>query len=217
MNVLLRPCALLCVCICALVMGVTADVQASTVLEVGAPLPSLEFEDIHGVEASSGHYDARIQVITFADRESSDQLMAWMLKAAPEVMVRHPSLKVAYLGFADLQSVPSLFEHIVYPALKLVNARSEESMENAYRDHGITLRPESIAYHLTPDWEGQYLEKFGLQDASSFHCFVVQDGTIVAHFDNQEPNVGQRYIALMDRLMRPKQASKPTALSVAKL
>ena len=95
MNVLMRICALLYICVFAVALSTPTYAQASNVLEVGAPLPSLEFEDIHGVEASSGLYDSRIQVITFADRESSDHLMEWMLKAGPQVMARHPSLKVA--------------------------------------------------------------------------------------------------------------------------
>ena len=217
MNVLMRPHALLRLSLSSIVLISGTYAHAETTLAIGAPTPNLVFEDIDGVESSSAHYDGRIQVVTFADRESSEDLMTWMLKAGPEVLARHPSIQIAYLGFADLQAVPSMFEHFVTPALRSVNSRSEEAMTQAYRNRGIELNPEAISYHLTADWDGAYLDQFGLGDAQSFHCFVVQDGTIVAHFDNQVEDVAKRYISLMDKLMSEKHEKARVKLTTAQL
>ena len=217
MNVLMRPDALLRLSLLSFVLISSTYAHAATTLDVGASVPDLVFEDIDGVEASSARYDGRIQVITFADRESSEKLMAWMLEAGPEVLARHPSIQIAYLGFADLQSVPSLFAHFVTPALRSINTRSEEAMLQAYRSRGVELNPQAISYHLTADWDGAYLDQFGLGNAESFHCFVVKDGTIVAHFDDQVQDVAKRYIGLIDRLMHDQHVKTDVKLTTAQL
>lgn len=171
-----------------------------TTLRVGDAPPDLAFVDIEKELVDSEVYRGWVQVLTFADRESSEEMKGWMRDAQIRVTQAHPKLPVAYLSFADLSAVPRLLRGMVRPLLRRTFENSNEELAESYRKVGIEPDPARVAFRFIPDWDGSYLEAFGLENAATYHCWVAVDGRVVAAFDASTPDIADRYVEAFDRL-----------------
>jgi hypothetical protein len=169
-------------------------------LRVGDPLPQLDLLDIQGERIGSEVYRDRVQVVTFADRESAESLKRWMGDAQVRATRAHPDLPVVYMSFADLTAVPRFMRGMVGPLLRRSFETSNEELTASYRKVGIESDPARVAFRFIPDWDGAYLEAFGLESAASYHGWIVAGGRVVVAFDASTPNVVDRYVESFDRL-----------------
>lgn len=169
-------------------------------LAIGDNTPSLTFKDINKVQASTADYQGRIRVFSFADKNSSERLMAWMNDAGLQVMQKFPDISLAYINFADVTAVPSMFKGIVESILRKINNNSQEKLDKAYREAGISLDKTKISFHLTPDWDGSYLRQFGLENAEKYYVWVEANGKIVAALPEGTPNIIQVYIQVFEKI-----------------
>lgn len=164
-------------------------------LRAGDSLPRLPYTDIDGAEGSTGDPPGWIQVVTFADRDSSEPMTEWLRRAQIRTARKHPELRVAYIGFADVSGVPGFLRGLVRPLLRRAYDRSNARFEQSFREAGLSEPdPSRTVFHFTPDWDGRYLEAFGLEDAKSFHCWIVVDGVVVSALDASTPEPAVRYV-----------------------
>lgn len=187
-------------------VGIAAAGERSP-LQVGDPLPQLDLLDIDGERIGSEVYRDRVQVITFADRESSEALKLWMGDAQVRVMRAHPQLPVLYLSFADLSAVPRFMRGMVRPLLRRSFENSNEELAASYRKAGIEPDPARVSFRFVPDWDGSYLGVFGLESAATYHGWIVAGGRVVLAFDASTPNIVDRYVESFDHL-DPKTAGE---------
>lgn len=170
------------------------------VLGVGDALPDLVFVDIEEKPVDRDAYRGWVQVVTFADRESSEEIKLWMRDAQIRATRAHPEFSIAYLTFADLASVPRFMRGVVRPLLRRTFENSNEELAESYREVGIDADPAKVAFRFIPDWVGSYLEAFGLDDATRYRCWIVVDGRVIATFDASTPGIADRYVEAFDRL-----------------
>jgi len=169
-------------------------------LAEGDAAPHLSFRDIDGRQGSSEEYQTRIIVYSFADRNSNKELTAWVEKAGLEVARRHPEFKIAYINFADVSAVPRLFRHVVEPILRHINEKTNKKSRDFYQRQGVNQDPERFAFHLIPDWDGEYLKVFGIKDAALYRCWIVVNDLVVATLDPSIPDIEKRFIEIFDNL-----------------
>ena len=193
-------CALAIVWIAVIASSGVAAAGERTALGVGDAPPKLDFVDINGDRIGSEVYRGWVQVLTFADRKSSEEMKGWMRDAQIRATQAHPELPVAYLGFADVSAVPRLMRWMVRPLLRRSSEKSNEDLAESYRKVGIEPDAAKVAFRFIPDWDGSYLEAFGLENAATYRCWVAVDGRVVAAFDASTPDVADRYVDVFDRL-----------------
>lgn len=174
---------------------------AATGLNVGRSMPTMQFTNIHGVEVDSSVYADRVQIYTFADRHSSEALMDWLSDSGIEAMITHPDAQFAYLNFADVSEVPVMARDIASAAIALVDNRSSKKLQKSFEERGVTLTEEKAVFHLTPDWDGRFLNAFQIEHAQSFHCWIVVNGEVVAQYNGDMANLQGRYIADLNRIL----------------
>lgn len=167
-------------------------------LATGSPVPALDWEDIDGHDGSNAGLAGWVVVYSFADRESSDPLMEWQDKANLEIRKRHPDLKIAHVSFADTTMVPRVFRGVAEPVLRAINNRAMKRMKEGYKNAGIKLDPAVSRFVLIPDWKGDYLRTFGLDDAKKYHSFITVDGKVLAHVDADTPEVAVKFVSWFD-------------------
>jgi hypothetical protein len=175
-------------------------------LRSGDAVPSGSFEDIAGDRTSTADYGGWVHVLTFADRESSEELKAWLSGAQIRATRAHPELRVAYLSFADLSSVPRLLRGMVRPILRKSFEHSNDDLAESYRKVGIEPDPEKVAFRFIPDWDGALLEVFGLRDATAYRCWIALDGVVVESLDAATADIAARYVAAFDRIAAERSA-----------
>ena len=180
-------------------VGIAAAGERS-LLRMGDLVPQLDLLDIQGERIGSEAYRDRVQVITFADRESAESLKRWMGDAQVRATRAHPDVPVVYMSFADLKAVPRFMRGMVAPMLRRSFENSNEELAVSYRKVGIEPDPARVAFRFIPDWDGAYLEAFGLESAASYHGWIVAGGRVVMAFDASTPNVVDRYVESFDRL-----------------
>ena len=190
-----------------LIEWVLAAVIMGSPLQAGDSAPEIVFEDIEGEKGTSDQFKDWIIVYSFANRESSDQLMAWRDPAQLAIVKAHPELRVANISFADVSSVPRLFRGVVQPILKGINARATKRLLESYQKANVTVDPNLTKFFLIPDWSGKYLKKFGLEDAAVFRCWIVRNGKVVAVVDANTPHIEQTYVKLFDGYAMPATAT----------
>jgi hypothetical protein len=195
-----RQSAAAIVLVAVLVSSGVAAAGEETGLRVGGTPPNLAFVDIEKKRVGNEDYRGWIQVLTFADRDSSEEMKVWMRDAQIRVTQAHPELPVAYLTFADLAAIPRFMRGMVRPILRRTFENSNEDLAESYRKVGIEPDPDKVAFRFIPDWDGTYLEAFGLEDAATYHCWIAVDGRIVAAFDASTPDIVDRYVEAFDRL-----------------
>ena len=169
-------------------------------LQKGAPAPVVSFVDITGEATGTDAYRDWVQVLTFADRESSEELKVWMRPAQLAATRAHPELRVAYITFADVSAIPRLLRRVVRPILAKTFENSNEDLEQAYREMGIEPDPAKVDMIFAPDWDGAHLATFGLEDAKAYHCWIVVDGRIVEVLDASMSDLEGRYVAAFDAI-----------------
>jgi hypothetical protein len=179
--------------------GIAAAGERSP-LQVGDPLPPVVLLDIQGERIGPEVYRDRVQVITFADRESAESLKGWMGDAQVRATRAHPDLPVVYMSLADLTAVPRFMRGMVAPLLRRSFETSNEELAASYRKVGIEPDPARVAFRFIPDWDGAYLEAFGLESAASYRGWIVAGGRVVLAFDASTPNLVDRYVESFDRL-----------------
>ncbi len=196
----------------ALAVASPAATSPARPLAAGDAAPSIEFTDIENQQGSTHDYRNWVQVLTFADRESSEDLKVWMEDAQIETTKAHPELRVAYLSFADLAAVPRFLRGVARPVLAQVFESSNEQMAESYRKMGIEADPDKVAFVFTPDWDGGHLATFGIEDATKYHCWIVADGKVVAALNPSTPDIATHYKAAFDQLVAARagaSAKKP--------
>ena len=181
-------------------LGTNSHTARAAGLEEGRPIPDLKFTNVQGIEVDSADYSDWVQVYTFADRHSSDGLMNWMNEAALEAMSRYPEARFAYFGFADVTTVPEMVRNLATTAIAEVDKRSHKKLMETYAQRGLVLDPERAVFHLTPDWEGLWLQTFKIDSAQVFYCWIVYQGRVVARYQGDSPGLTERYLADLDRL-----------------
>lgn len=184
-------------------------------LQKGAPAPALSFVDITGETTGTDAYRDWVQVLTFADRESSEALKVWMRPAQLAATRAHPELRVVYITFADVSAIPRLLRRVVRPVLAKDFENSKEDLEEAYREMGIEPDPEKVEMIFAPDWDGAHLATFGLEDAKAYHCWIVVDGRIVEALDASVPDLEGRYVAAFDAIAAEPAAVVPSPASTS--
>lgn len=167
-------------------------------LAAGSPAPTLAWEDIDGVTGSSEQYNDWIVVYTFADRESSDPLMAWQDPANLAVVRRHPELRIAHVNFADVSAVPGIFKGVAEPVIRGINNRAMKRLREVYKEAGLTFDASKARFHLIADWKGKYLKAFGLDDATIYHLWIAVDGKMVAYWNAKSPAVEKEFVTWFD-------------------
>ncbi len=182
----------------------TALLAAS--FQIGATAPTIGFEDIHGNKGSSAAFADRVIIYTFADRDSSDALMAWQEGANLEIALRFPALKLAYLNFADVSGVPGFLRYVVEPILAGINERATRKLEKQFQDAKLPLDPAQRKFHLIADWKGAYLKTFGLEDAAEWRCWVVSGGRVIGMITPADARPGDRLAALLAAAGEAKSA-----------
>ncbi len=185
---------------------VKADVSQQ--LAVGNKVADIEFKDINKQHGNTAQYKNRIRVYTFAGRESSDRLMAWMNNANLDLYKKYPNIEIAYINFADVSSVPRLFRRIVEPILRKINKNADAKMKKMYSEAGINVDPQKTKFHLIPDWDGLYLEKFGISSADNYYCWIENKGVVVAALHEPTAQIASKYLAIFDKLQAPLPATK---------
>jgi hypothetical protein len=179
-----------------LLLGCHAALAGDRVpLQKGDAGPDISFVDITGKASATSNYASWVQVYTFADRESSEELKMWMGPAQIEATRAHPELSVVYLTFADLASIPRFLRGMVRPVLNKTFENSNEELADAYRKIGVEPDPDKVEFVFAPDWDGAHLETFGLEDAKAYHCWIVADGRVVEVLDASTPDLAARYAA----------------------
>jgi hypothetical protein len=171
-------------------------------LTVGDPVPQLSFTDIEGVAVKSSRYDGWVQVLTFADRESSEKMTEWLQAPGMEVARKYPNLRIAYLGFADMQIVPRLMRPVAEPILRRFNRRSQAQQDDVYIKAGVKIDRSRTAFHLVPDWDGEHLRSLGVADATVWRCWIAVNGRIVEAIDGNTPDGQARYVAAIGSAAR---------------
>jgi len=183
---------------------------------VADPAPSLSFQDIRGEKAATDDYKDWTIVYTFADRKSNDPLMDWMIPAGAEVQRKHPDMRIAYLNFADVKSIPRFVHPMVRPILRRIDERSDQQAHGALKAAGVRDSRDRFAFHLTPDWDGRYLETFGIADARTYRVWIVVNGRVFAAMDQSQPNVVDRFKQAFDRIagqkVRPEEEGRSESL-----
>ena len=155
----------------------------------------MTFTDIDGRSANTNDYSDRVQVWTFGDYRSSGRLMEWMETAGLQAMSKHPNLRFSFLNFADVSKVPALFRPMSIEIMRHMNESAKEDLEEAYAKQGVELTPDRAKFHLTADWEGDFLKLFGIAHAKQYHCWVVHDGRVIAHLVEGSPDITSRFSA----------------------
>jgi len=193
------------VLLCALIALCPARAAAEgKALEVGDAVPDLSAVDIDGDPVRTASYRDWVVVLSFADRDSSEAMKAWMGGAQVRATKSHPTLRVAYLSFADLSAVPGFLRGMVRPLLRRSFERSNEDLAKSYRDAGIEPEPSKVTFRFVPDWDGSHLETFGIEDAGSYRVWIAVGGRVVAALDGATPDVAERYVEAFDRIARPE-------------
>jgi len=194
-----------------LLVSVAAAVCAGAgahALEVGQEAPRLQFEDIQGRKAATGDYPGWTVVYTFADRGSNASLTEWIYEAGKEIARRDPGRKIAYINFADVHAVPKFVRVVVNPMLRRIDDKTRRETEASYRQGGMENISGRFAFHLVPDWDGTYLEAFGIPDAADYRIWIVDRGRVVAALDEAQKDVENRFLDAFDRL-RTAAAARP--------
>jgi hypothetical protein len=184
-----------------------SSASRETPLSTGDDVPKLSYVDIDGESSATDAYPGWIQVITFADRESSEPMKEWLSKAQVRAMQAHPELAVAYIGFADLSAVPGFLRGLVKPVLRKTFENSNEGLAETYRKAGVEPDPSKVAFRFTPDWDGSYLKAFGLDNAASYYCWIVSNGVVVASLDASTPDIVERYLEAFNEVASARAAA----------
>jgi hypothetical protein len=191
----------------ALTAGVGAAIAGGEKpLGVGDPVPRFAFVDVEEEPTSIGAYDGSVLVISFGDRDSSEEMKKWMGDAQLAVLQRHPEIPTAFLAFADVSGVPSWLRGVVRPLLARSNESAVEELAEAQRTAGIEPDTGRASFRFTPDWDGAHLAAFGLEDATRYHCWIAVDGTVVAALDPSTPDPAKRYIETFERIAQDRTA-----------
>jgi len=198
--------AMVIVLVAILASSAAAVAEERTVLGVGDAPPKLDAVDIEGERVDSESYRGWVQVLTFADRKSSEEMKSWMGDAQISATKAHPELPVVYLTFADLSAVPRMLRGMVRPLLRKTSESSNEELAESYRKVGIEPDANKMAFRFIPDWDGSHLEAFGLENAVQAYCWIAMDGRVVAAFDASTPDIGSRYAEVFDRLAAEAKA-----------
>ena len=172
-----------------------------TKLSVGDHIPDVVFKDLTGNTSSIAKLGNKIQVVSFANRESGLKLRGWLRSAGLQVARDFPELDVVHLGFADVSRIPKLLRKAIKPLLRTIHDVSRTELESAYGTSDVL--------YLTPDWDGRYLEQFGFKDAEYYTCWIVQDGVIVEEFNQNTPESAKRFLSLFGKLAEQKSDPRP--------
>ena len=183
-----------------LLLLVPVEASQTSPLEVGDTIKGFRFNDIQGKKASTGDYPGWTVIYTFADRKNNKDLMAWMTDAGETVAQKNPKRRIVYINFADTKTVPRLFRYVAKSMLKNIDEKTVARIRESYQRAGIIDISEKLAFHVVPDWNGTYLETFGLSDASTYRIWIVLEERVHAVLDGSDPDVKQRFIRILDDL-----------------
>ncbi len=159
----------------------------------GDPAGPMTFTDIDGHSVSMGDYADWVQVWTFGDRNSADRLTEWMGPAGVRAMTDHPELRFAFLGFADVSEVPTWLQSVSLAVMRHINDSAQANLRETYARRGVDATPARTRFHLTADWDGDYLRAFDIPDAKRYHCWIIHGGRVVAHLVEGTPDLAHRF------------------------
>ena len=182
-------------------------------LAAGDKVPVLHYRDLDGQEGSNEDTDRDVIVYCFADRKSNKVLSEWLGKAQVEVFTSHPALKIAFVSFADTAMVPERMRKVITPVLRAIDGRVSKQREKFYTRQGVDLASLDVTFSAVPDWTGEYLASFGLDDAKVFQIFITAANTVVAVLDGNTPDVERKFVDafaedVLSRCGRPQQPDK---------
>jgi len=184
-------------------------------LDVGDAVPEISFKDIEGAEGTSADYSEWVIVYSFADRKSNKPMMEWMEDAQIDVVRDHPELKIAFLSIADVAMVPSAFRYIVRPILRQINSSATKKLWTLYEEKGIDLDAVSVEFRMIPDWKGDHLKVFGLEDAKDYKVYITHRSRVLSFFDPNTTDKKEKFyrsfheLALSLRGEEPKKVQDP--------
>ena len=189
-------------------------VASKQVLDKGDRLPELTFTDILGVDSGAKQYPDHIQIVSFATQKSSEHLMEWMSGLTKRVSATYPKAALVYFSFADLTEVPAFFRPIARPILENMIGSEIEPLRQRFvaepSSQGLPA-PRPPEFHLVPDWDGSYLEKFGYEELEGYHCYVAYKGKILGHFMPDTPNKDEDFIGLFAKLQKDIESANAVA------
>ena len=171
-------------------------------LKVGDKVPVLKFEDVTGKKGTNAGLDDYIVVYSFADRESSKDIMNVMEEPQLRLAKDHPELKAVFIAFADLAMVPKMLRRVVRPVIDKVNDYAMKSMRKNFGKKGVNLGSLDIKFYMVPDWSGEFIKAFGLKDAKDFKVFVTVKSEVVGIFDPSTPDISNKFCCLFDELAK---------------
>ena len=80
-----------------------------------------------------------------------------------------------------------------------MHSLSLTQMDDLYKEQGITVTPELAVFYLVPDWDGRYLNAFGLQSADQYHCIIVHGDKVIANLSEDTPRIEEAFIEVIEQ------------------
>ena len=194
-----------------LISGIFAQVEAAP-LSVGAKLSHFSFESLDEQVRHTRAIRDKVWVVSVSDKDSSERLQSWLSEANIALLKRRLGLKVAYLNIADVTIVPGILKGFVRGLMRDASEESREKMRARLQRASI---PEGTLFrwaHLIPDWEGEHLRRFGVENGERFHCWIIYQGRVVASLPEGDSKITLRYLGAMEKLKA--QLRQSGALSV---
>ena len=195
-------------------LATSAVAAEQRVLEKGDRLPELTFTDILGTKAGAVDYPEHIQIVSFATQESSEELMGWMSGLTKQVSSAYPNASLVYFSFANLTEVPAFLRPIARPILENMIGSEIEPLRKRFVAKPTTdglPAPKPPEFHLVPDWDGSFLEKFGYEELEGYHCYVAYKGKILGHFTADTANKDEAFLGVFTKLHKDIESAKAVA------
>lgn len=167
--------------------------RQKTALQERDTVPEMKMKDINGKEFSNKNLSTWICVYSFGDRKSNEPLQEAVYPASKAVLKRYPSLKIAYINIADLQAVPSPFKYIVKPILRQMYDGKMKRLRDEYKKEGLVFDDKTTRYYMVPDWSGEQLKAFYLEDAKDWYCYISYKNRIYAVLDKDTSDFTEKF------------------------
>ena len=64
--------------------------------------------------------------------------------------------------------------------------------------------PATPEFHLIPDWDGEFLASFGVEEIDGYYLWVVHHGKILGSFSHKSQQQDEAYLAVFDAIAKAK-------------
>jgi hypothetical protein len=177
-------------------------------LKTGDIVPAMKMEDIYGKERNNNDFLERVIVYSFADRTNSKTLQAAIGPANKKKVLAYPNVKIAYFNFADVVLAPNLMKYIINPILRYVNESNTKEMKKQYAEEGIPWNESMTTFMLIPEWDGDNLKVFGLENAAQWSVYITYQSKIYAVLDSKTKDFAKDYLDTFKTIVETNKLKK---------